>query len=198
MGSDEVEALDRLDERLAYTRGLYKELLDWYKSAESKASFLLTIDGIFTTILSGLVMTKSDDLGKILPHFTEWTWFFAASTLGFAVLSIFCAICCVWSRMIWPWKVENMLASNLGNRLAPGVMWFFQLVAEHPAERFVDEMLRADAELEIRARSANIGALAKNVVKKHWWVDFGFVFAAVSLVCLALLVASYVMAVAPA
>ena len=68
MGPDEIDVPNSMSQQLAYTRGLYIELLDWYKSAESKATFLLTIDGIFTTALSGLVIIKSEELDSMLPQ----------------------------------------------------------------------------------------------------------------------------------
>ena len=142
------------------------------------------------------MITKSDDLTNIFLHFNDWIWFLVAAMAGFAILSIVCAICCVWSRMIWPWRLKPFLAKSAEDKLAPGVMWFFQLVARHPKDLFVDNVLHSDAELEIRARSENIVELAKNVERKHWWVDFGFVFAAAALVCLVLSVASYVINVA--
>jgi hypothetical protein len=46
---------DEIDDKLNYAQSLYTNVLDWYRSAESKAQVLLAIDGTFLAFLTGLI-----------------------------------------------------------------------------------------------------------------------------------------------
>lgn len=44
---------------LAYSRSVYSSMIDWYKLADTKAQLLLTLNGIYPTVLSSIAIASS-------------------------------------------------------------------------------------------------------------------------------------------
>jgi hypothetical protein len=51
---------------LNYSRRLYSNVVDWYKNAETKAQILLSLDGIFVSVLVGSLLRDPATMNPIL------------------------------------------------------------------------------------------------------------------------------------
>jgi hypothetical protein len=172
-----------------YTRRLYANILAWYDSADRKAQIILTANGGFVTVLTGLGLTRPDEVTKTVAVFGPETWLlFALSAVGL-VISFGSAALCLWSRLLSRTDSEKILRAHHvrpddATTYDPAVLWFFQLV-EHLDESALEQRLRAfSPEDEIDALSDQIVQLARRVTRKHRWVNIGFIATATSLSCL--------------
>jgi hypothetical protein len=52
-------------ESLEYVRKLYENQLKWYSDAEARAQAVLTLDGAFLAVLTGVLIAKSEDVEKV-------------------------------------------------------------------------------------------------------------------------------------
>jgi ABC-type uncharacterized transport system fused permease/ATPase subunit len=175
---------DEIDDKLKYAQGLYKDVLDWYRSAESKAQVLLAIDGTFLAFLTGSIFTEPDKIKRTI----GWeTWFLLGLMSLFLVCSIISALLCLWSRI-------DLLAIHIKmpNDEKPDtskvetyesdVMWFFQKISYLKKDRFLSSILKVDKYFTIQALANESFVLSKNVSKKHFWVDLGFFFIVITLI----------------
>jgi hypothetical protein len=93
-----MQAADPLVERqeaLIYCRAVHAGMLDWYKIADAKRQLLLTLNGVFITVLSGSLLLRPEDLSARKTQLTLIAWVFilgAAVAVGY---SIFCGIMCL-------------------------------------------------------------------------------------------------------
>ena len=63
-----------MSSKLEYSRRLYDDVLDWYKSADSKAQVVLAIDTAFLAFLTSAIFSEPDKLRAILAVFSWITW----------------------------------------------------------------------------------------------------------------------------
>ena len=184
---------------LEYVRRVYDRVLAWYESAERKAQLVLTLDGVFLSFVTGSLLSKPDELQPILAEFGPETWVLAGGTLTALLASIACAVGCLWSRLYNERELRAEYDKSPGGREHPGpdVLWFFQFVAGLESAR-VAEALRAitSEEFERDALAGSVAPLAKNVVRKHRLVNFGFLLAGAVLALFLLTGVSYVLRVA--
>jgi hypothetical protein len=82
-----------------YLRRLHDDVLSWYRTADTKAQLILTLDGIFITIVSANILVKPDELQARKESFGPVTW----SLLGLAAAAMVCsvasAVVCLHSRL---------------------------------------------------------------------------------------------------
>lgn len=188
--SEESPALD-------YSRRLFANYMKWYENADSKAQILLGLDGAFLAFLTSSVFSKPEELRLVVSRFTVITWvLLAVMSVGLSV-SIFSALRCLWSRTYGKRDLRELF-SKLGLELgAPGpyppeVMWFFQMVQELDGPSFKQQLETVDEKFEVRVLASQIWAVSRNVVKKHFWVDLGFLYACIGLVTFMAAMANYV------
>lgn len=186
---------DDLEPALDYTRRLYGNLVDWYKTAETKAQILLSLDGIFVSLVVGSLLRDRDGTRSTLEEFGVETWA-AVATVGVAIsASIFCALMCVVSRVMpraeMARRFPELADDSAGTRYPPEAMWFFQTISRLDEQRYTTEALRMTAETEARALANQSYLLSGRVLKKHLWVNRGFGFAAAALVALVVAAGSF-------
>lgn len=179
---------------LDYVRRLYADTLDWYKSADSKAQVLLTLDAAFLAFLTSLTFTKHGDLIETVKRFGTETWIFLILMVVSLSGSIVSALVCLWSRIYSRKSLERFLANlriDEAKSYPPGVMHFFQTIDRLNRERFLEQLGSVSTEFEIHALGSEIVELSRNVLTKHRWVNRGFALAVFSLILLMAVGISY-------
>jgi hypothetical protein len=187
------------EEGLEYARRLYLNILDWYKIADSKGQLLLTLDGAFVTIMTGFVLGKPAEVHDKVQQFNPETWFLLIVAALAIALSIACAAACLWSRsglgngMIY--RIINQLGVDPKRRetYTASVAWWFGMIALLDRRYISETIKRADQEFERDALVSQIIALSINVLRKHRWVNRGWVLTAISLGALVLMSATYIL-----
>jgi Family of unknown function (DUF5706) len=181
-----------------YARLVYENTLDWYKTADMKAQLLLTVNGVFVTIVSGSLLRDVAEVRALGDEFGVETWaFFLLAVVGLAG-AITCAARCLWSRL---GKTAKGLVVQLGVRrddptsYRPEVLWFFGHLAQLKTEPAAERLRQADRGFEIEALTYNVMLLSQNVLRKHQWVNAGWAFTALALLALIAGGASYVIRV---
>jgi hypothetical protein len=187
---------------LVYARSLWANILAWYNNADTKAQVLLALNGAFIGFLSSSVFMKAEDLAGLVSSFGAETWVFAAALVLALLGSVLGALLCLWSRMEDPNEIRRHLDSIVQDKEGrieqdPETMYFFGHIAQLPdRKRFEARMARFQASDEIRALSSQIFLVSRNVLKKHVWVNRGFVLAGAALVFFLLTAVSYAARVA--
>lgn len=174
---------------LTYSQGVYRSLIDWYKVADAKGQLLLTLNGIYITVLSSIVIVSPRDLASRKANLPLVTWLFLGGAALATVISILSAIGCLHSRL------SNANLDKSRDRFIepnspgpgyyrPAVTFWFGTIAR--LDRGIGlEMLRsADDTFELAAFTEEIFLLAPNVLAKHRWVNRGWVAAGTSLLSL--------------
>lgn len=186
-----------------YAHRLFGQIVDWYKTADLKAQIILGANGTFLTVLAGLALTKGTELRQIVEIFGVETWTFLSIMVVSLLGSFVAAIVSLHSRTMSHATAmsifrDHQVDVSKGETYDPAVMWFFQLVARLNEEQFEKALktIGANRELEIEALADQCILLAKNVVRKHRWINAGFALTAVTLSSLLMVTASYVVRVA--
>src|SRR4051812_12685548 len=114
-----------------YSRKLFDNVIDWYKSADAKAQVLLGLAGTFLSFLTGSMFMKREELKSILNVFGPETWAFLAMTILCLVLAIGCALICLRSRMADEFRT-HLSAINAGTseKQCAETLWFFGSIAQ--------------------------------------------------------------------
>jgi len=173
-------------EGLDYARDLYKLILDWYKSADSKAQVLLTLDGVFLTFLTTSIFTNPEESSKLFATFTTTIWLFLLAMCACLAVSIFSAFSCLWSRLYLPLRIPSVLQKegirpSDGETYPPYSLGFFQFISRFQKDQLRERLKVLDPEEEIEILSFQLIEVSKNVTKKHFWIDCGFFAASLSL-----------------
>ena len=174
---------------LTYSQDVYRSLIDWYKVADAKGQLLLTLNGIYITVLSSIVIVSPRDLASRKTNLPLVTWLFLGGAALATVISILSAIGCLHSRLSNANLDKSRDRFIEPNSPAPGhyrpaVTFWFGTIAR--LDRGIGlEMLRsADDTFELAAFTEEIFLLAPNVLAKHRWVNRGWVAAGASLLFL--------------
>ncbi|MGW3108278.1 hypothetical protein [Streptomyces sp. NPDC001100] len=158
--------------------------MDWYKVAETKAQIILTVNGLLVTIFFGITAQSltADNLRTKISGAEAWFFLFVSTC---AVLgSVTCAVACLWSR-----HGANSQATfvQLGvdpedpHTYKPEVLWYFGDIANLPISPAMDLISQADIEFEIKALSYNVVHLSRVVLRKHRYLNAGWVLTAVAI-----------------
>lgn len=184
---------------LTYSRGLYASLIDWYKVADSKGQLLLTLNGIYITVLSSVVIVSPRDLISRKASLGPVTWLFLAAAAAATGISILSAIECLHSRLSNA-KLDKQLDLFVEpgeggiERYRPAVTFWFGTIARLDRGIGLKMLQSADEAFELAALTEEIFLLAPNVLAKHRWVNRGWVAAGTSLVLLLAAAVSVVIA----
>lgn len=181
---------------LEYSRLLFENILDWYKSADTKAQVVLTLNGVFISFLAAAIFSKRTDLIEVLTFFRPTTWIclsLMALSIGASVLA---ALSCLWSRLYLPATIKRRfrkagLKAMASESYQPEFLWFFQHIKYLNGPQLADRLRTVDEPFEIQARAAQIAQLAKNVTNKHWAVNAGFTFFGMALILFLTAAANY-------
>ena len=176
-----------LSDALEYARRIMCNNLDWYKSADTKAEIILSLDGVFLAFVTSSVFMKRADLLEILGNFTVWTWMFLGLMCLALAGSILCAVACLWSRIPLSkrakeeYLADRKIQTDKLETYTPEVTFFFQKISWLNADLYQRQLLSADKRFEIQALAADIHTLSGNVTKKHILVDYAFMLTGASL-----------------
>jgi hypothetical protein len=172
---------------LDYTRRLFERIIDWYKTADSKAQIILTLDGVFLTFLTTSVFKNPDELSRIIQRFNFFTWLFLALMCVCLIVSIISALMCLWSR-VWLFSKRDAVLVNEKKRLkdakkySPNVMLFFKTISWLDHDKFQSQLADVNEEFEIKALASQSYLLSKRVTAKHLLVNLGFILSGASLI----------------
>jgi len=190
-------------ESVEYTRRVWDNVYDWYKSADAKAQVVLAIDGAFVAFLADTIFSKPlDQLRPTVAQFSPLTWTLLALMVLSLLLSLGSAIFCLWSRM-YSRKYMRLLLNEAEqrhqypNNYPPEVMWFFQFIEILDQKRFMSTLESVGHEFEVEALGVDIHMLSKSARRKHAAANFGFVFSALTLNLLFASALSYLFSLAP-
>jgi hypothetical protein len=172
---------------IEHLRRVYDRAIDWYKTAESKAQLMLTVDGVLATISFGLLSGSADKLRGALAIAGPETWaLFAIAILGITG-SIISAVASLLSRH------EHNIRSNfqeLGIRVddpdtyVPEGLWYFGHLASLQSTPVVERLSAADAQFEARALAYNVVGLSRVVLRKHRLINKGWALNSVAFIAL--------------
>lgn len=185
---------DALTTNLEYVRQLYASVLDWYKNADSKAQVILTLDGIFLTLIANTLFQNSKVVSEIPWH----TAFFLGLMAMSLSASIYHAIACIWSRIYSTADLKEIIRKagvDIADyeTYAASVCWFFQMISELDKVEFEKRMSALGPTFEVEALSSQIFLLSGNVRKKHHNVNYGFIFAGITLALFVISAISFVL-----
>jgi hypothetical protein len=174
---------------LAYSRGVYQSLIDWYKVADAKGQLLLTLNGIYITVLSSIVIVSPQALLNRKEHLSLVTWLFLGGAAVATVISVLSAIGCLHSRLsdadLDKSRDRFIEPNSQGtSRYRPAVTFWFGTIARLDRSIGLAMLRSADEAFEFAALTEEIFLLAPNVLAKHRWVNRGWVAAGASLLFL--------------
>ncbi|MET3934831.1 Pycsar system effector family protein [Arthrobacter sp. OAP107] len=182
-GSDETGA-ERTKDALSYCRQIYASTLDWYKVADQKGQLLLTLNGVLVTVSANAILRSASDVEKMRQVQSQLTWVLtlsAAATIGF---SIVCAMLCLRSRLSNA-RIDRYLSDfKIGEKYQPVATFWFGTLAHMPEKVGVDMLQNATSQFELEATSREIMLLSQNVLRKHRWVNLGWLSAGAGLLLL--------------
>jgi hypothetical protein len=182
---------------LAYTKALYTNIIDWYKDVQTRAQLLLTLDGAFVTILSGVIFAKGTDLQAATENFGLETWMFLGAlglSFGFSGLFTILALMPLGlnENRIWERFEKTMQEDARAGRTPPtSVMWYSQFVQRVGRDNFLRDSAKIGDREEQAALASQIFALSERLGRKYRWVFYGYVGAGAALLMLLLTVGSY-------
>lgn len=194
-GGEQQIAAAALADCLPYARRVFDNIIVWYNNADTKAQIILSLDGAFLAFLITSAFAKKDDLNVVLDQF-NWTTTILMSAMCVTLLgSIGCALACLLSRLYTneekrqllpetrPQKPDTPQAAEvaLTSDQTAKIIWFFQLIACQTPEEFNVYLKGVTQESELSTMASQIHVLSMNVLKKHRWVNRGFVLTGVSL-----------------
>jgi hypothetical protein len=183
---------------LEYSRSVFEHLMDWYKVADAKGRLLLTLNGIYITVLSSVALASPHNLINHKATLTPATWALLAGAAAATAISILSAIGCLYSRL------SNANLDKHLDRFAepdpaaaspyrPVATFWFGTIARLDPKIGVPMLQSADEAFELAALTEEVFLLAPNVLAKHRWVNKGWAAAGTSLL---LLLAATVTAIA--
>jgi len=170
-----------------YLRRMYASTRAWYTAAETKAQLLLAVNGVFITILFGVLFGKTSDLRAGASHFGVDTWAFTGMSVIALVSAIICAALSLWSLH----EKSTAEFAQLGvdpndpSSYRAEVLWYFGHVARLQPAAIAERLLRADRSFEAQTLSYHVIDLAYKVLRKHQWVNRGWILTALALIMLA-------------
>jgi len=171
---------------LEYSRLLYNDVKDWYKNADTKAQILLTFMGAFVTFLTGSVFVKGDDLLEITGYITPMIWIILITMVGTVTLSVISGLVCLWSRIplhryAWVEPENDGSDKEEQSPISGRQIGFFATLITVNKKRFKSHLQQIKPEDEVEIRLEQTYCFSRNVYKKHFFLDIGFVLAGVSV-----------------
>ncbi len=170
-----------------YVRRVYERALDWYKVAETKAQLLLTVNGVFVTVVFGIVSGRLGEAHEFADILGVETWVFFLTSTGALLGAVTCAAACLWSQH---GKNIKEAFARLGvdpdtpASYRPEVLWYFGHLANLRIESAAAMISQADRRFEITALSYNVVQLSGIVLRKHRLVNAGWALTALALILL--------------
>ncbi|MDH6215689.1 hypothetical protein [Streptomyces pseudovenezuelae] len=163
--------------------------MDWYKVAESKAQFVLTVNGLLVTAIFSITAGHISDGREMAKVAGIETWCFFLFSTGALLGAVACAAACLWSRHGSNYKgTFALLGMNPEDPTSyrPEVLWYFGDLAHLEMEPAAALISRADRKFEITTLSYNVVHLARIVLRKHRFMNAGWALTALAIASLIL------------
>jgi len=182
---------------LEYSRFLYDDVKDWYKNADTKAQILLTLMGAFVTFLTSSIFVKADDLLEITRYMTPMIWIVLVTMVGTVTLSVISGLAFLWSRMplhryAWTEPENDGVDNEEQSPISGRQVGFFATLITLNKKRFQSHLQQIKPEDEVEIRLEQTYYFSRNVYKKHFFLDIGFILAVMSLLLFLLAGALYI------
>lgn len=174
---------------LTFSREVYASTMDWYKVADSKGQLLLTLNGVYITVLSSVTIASSQKLVQLHASLPLATLFLLAGAAVATAISILMAIACLYSRLSNA-RLDELRKSFTeqdaqgGIRYRPAALYWFGTIARVDRGIGLKMIQSADDAFGLSAVTENLFLLAERVLAKHRWVNMGWVSAGASLLLL--------------
>lgn len=177
---------------LTFSRNIYERALDWYKSAESKAQIVLTLNGVFISFLGGNIFLH-DETKDSLADLGIGTFVVIGLMLVGLVSSIVFALICLKSRF-GKTKIEQLTERDAKGNIIKydhSIIFFFDHLRQLKPDIVAKQVngLKEKDEIEILSRSVVI--LSQNVKEKHRSVNMSFMMFGFSLIMFAVALLFY-------
>ena len=143
--------------KLDYLFKQYENILGWYKQAEEKAKFLVTINTLVVGVVNGLVFIGADKIRNVRSFYTMPIWFLLTLS-GIMLVGSYIFVL----RAIWPRHHVRVRSIESSERL-----WFFGDIASFTKEehkKAVDGWTEQNMEATMLNQNY---ILSKNVWIKH-------------------------------
>lgn len=177
-------------EALEFARNVHSSMMETNRDLYTRAQWILTIDGLFTSLLVGRFLTAPKDLRPAIAEFAPLTWTLLAAACVALMWSVLAAILAIRSSYrAGPHHVSS------AQKIEPEQMWFFRHVAELSPSAYVSKGLRATQDVEAKARLSQAAAMAPNMVSRARWLNRSIFGAGSGFVLFALAVINYVVIV---
>ena len=171
-----------------YLRRVYANNRDWYAISESKAQILLGAHGAFISIVAGTLLGVSGNLpAATKARLGPETWAFLAVTVLCVVGAVSCASLAMWSLHGKPSRKQF---ARLGvdpddpSTYVPEALWYFGHMALLKLPEASSRLRQTTRDDEIRALSYHTVELSARVLRKHRYVNTGWVLTAAGLIAL--------------
>jgi len=180
--SDVANGMSRLD----YLLKLYDNLLGWYRQAEEKAKFLVTVNTFAVGVVNGLVFFGADRISPVVRTHAALIWTILALCGATLIGSYVFVLGAVWPRHHW-----------LDVKLKPSQrMWFFGDINAMSMDEFAAGVHEwSDSSLE-ETMIAQTHILSRSVWRKHEALNWAIALTICSLVSLLGLGVAFAIAVA--
>jgi hypothetical protein len=172
---------------VAYIRRVYASTREWYAVAETKAQLLLTVNGIFVSILFGVLFGRLGNVNSsTAARFGPETWVFLGVAVAALVSALACAAGCLWSFHGHAKEEFARLGVNPDDPTTyrPEVLWYFGHLAHLQWDAIAETLRGADQNFEAETLSYNVFDLSVKVLRKHRLVNAGWALTALALIAL--------------
>jgi hypothetical protein len=168
---------------LEYSRLLYANVLEWYKTADIKAQVILSVNGLFLGVTTSTLFAKRTDLREVLITLPASSWYLFLAMAVCIAISIALAIAALSSQLNLPTPDRVAYTEQNGQKVCdPQVMWFFQAIAKLDRESFRLCLHSVDDNFQVDILASQIHKLAQNVRWKHVMVNCAFILFGLGLV----------------
>ena len=169
-----------------YLRHMYAMTRAWYTAAETKAQLLLAVNGLFVTVLFGILFGNSGDRHLGTVKFRSGTWVLISVSVVALVIAIICAALCLWSLHGRAKAEVNKIVVDPEdpNSFPPEVLWYFGHLVHLERDAVKKRLRSVDRRFEIETLSYHVVDLAHKVLRKHRYVNAGWAFTALALIAL--------------
>ena len=175
-----------MKEQLEAAEKIYGAVLDWYKSAETKAQIILTVLSSFIAFSTGIILSNPESFRKTVAVFDTLIYAALFVALVSILYGLYASFMCLRSRLD---KIS--FEDTEPNMYSAKEMFFFGHHAHHKPEILFDSLKSLSIERQLEMLAYQIIALSKNVVVKHRYVNRGFLAVCICVCAFLLIIVLY-------
>jgi hypothetical protein len=173
-----------------YLRHMYAMTRAWYTASETKAQLLLAVNGLFVTVLFGILFGNSGARNLGTAKLKSGTWMLISVSVVALVMAIVCAALCLWSlhgrakEEVNKFGIDPEDPDPDPDSFPPEVLWYFGHLVHLERDAVKKRLRSVDRRFEIETLSYHVVDLAHKVLRKHRYVNAGWAFTALALIAL--------------